>query len=84
MGFSGAKEGRVLIMVISYAGSLFMPVLQNMDNDSHISSALFLLLTVEMKAVIFNSKGSVPSFPGYRAHRFSSVLTGCLLSITKF
>lgn len=27
IGFSGAKEGRVLIMVISYTGSLFMPIL---------------------------------------------------------
>lgn len=44
IGFSGAKEGRVLIMVISYTGSLFMPILQNMDDDCRISSALFILL----------------------------------------
>ena len=41
IGFSGAEEGRVLIMVISYTNSLYMPILQNKDSDSHIGSAFF-------------------------------------------
>lgn len=68
-------------MVISNTGSLFMPVLQNMDYDSHIGSALFLLLTVKMKAVISSRKRCSFSFTDYM---FSSMLTGRLLDIKKF
>lgn len=54
IGFSGAKEGQVLIMVISYTGSLFMPILQNMDDECRISSALFILLLFQA------DRGKVP------------------------
>lgn len=57
-------------MVISYTDSLFIPILQNMDYDSHIGSVLFLLLTVAMKAVISNRKMCSSSFTSYLTHIF--------------